>query len=379
MKYSIKLIIFIILQLFAVQLFAEVAYEVQVVQTKNGSFWDMDVEIRSTGDPFVLSTSSFFLNFPTSPARFSTPARVDANDGPWDVNSDFDYTQMGFNSNSDYLGLTVEFQGGTDNTGQVVPSSWTRIGTLRLTITDESQSSGLTWRLIGTVTQVARLTSPGVSGGGSTSITALGTFNPPSNSLLPVELTSFTAKSVSDKAVSLSWQTKTEVDNYGFEVERKVGNGVSGEGVWEKIGFMPGYGNSNSPKDYSFVDKNPAGGSKFIYRLKQLDNTGTFEYSDQVEIELLPDNFTLYQNYPNPFNPETNIKFAVPKAGNMTLSVYNILGEKVRDLVTGFMDVGIHEISFDGKDLTNGTYIYRLQAESADGGFIQVKKMLLMK
>ncbi|MGE5810468.1 MAG: T9SS type A sorting domain-containing protein, partial [Ignavibacteria bacterium] len=85
--------------------------------------------------------------------------------------------------------------------------------------------------------------------------------------------------------------------------------------------------------------------------------------------------FQLEQNYPNPFNPSTTIRFAVPQAGKVTLNVYNVLGEKIRDLISGFYETGIHSVNFDGKDLNSGVYIYKLQSEN----FVKVKKMLLMK
>ena len=197
---------------------------------------------------------------------------------------------------------------------------------------------------------------------------------------LPVELSSFTASS-NQSAVNLKWQTKTEVNNYGFEIERSLRHLSEAEGFnnWEKIGFVPGNGNSNSPKDYSLTDNYLYGGSKFIYRLKQIDNDGKYEYSDEVEVELVPNKFSLYQNYPNPFNPVTNIKFALPTAGNLTISIYSILGEKIKDLVTGFFKPGVYTATFDGSDFTSGTYIYKMQAASAAGGFVQVKKMLFLK
>lgn len=374
MNHLIKFLILLSIQVFTIQLFAEVSYNVRVVQTVNGSFLDMDIEIQSTGDPFVLSTSSFFLNYPTSPTRFSTPAKVEANDGPWDLNSDFDYANVLLSSDAGYLGLTLEFAGGIDNNGTVVPGSWTRIGTLRLTITDINQSSELTWRLIGSVTQVARLTSPGVNGGGSTSITSLGTFISPGDQPLPVELSSFTV-SLIQNAINLKWQTKTEVNNYGFEVERRFILLDPQIGIWEKIGFVSGSGNSNSIKDYAFVDKNPSGGNKFIYRLKQIDNDGHFEYSDEVEIELIPNESDLFQNYPNPFNPITNIKFALQNSAKVNLSVYNLLGEKVVTLIDEFRDAGFYETQFDAGSLSTGVYVYRLTA----GDFVQTKKMTLMK
>ena len=122
---------------------------------------------------------------------------------------------------------------------------------------------------------------------------------------LPVELTSFTANA-NKTQVDLKWQTSIEVNNYGFEIERKL------SGNWQKIGFVQGNGNSNSPKGYTHTDKNLGGGSKFQYRLKQIDNDGKFEYSNEVEIFLSPTEFAIYQNYPNPFNSSTTIKYQVP-------------------------------------------------------------------
>ncbi|MCA0387378.1 MAG: T9SS type A sorting domain-containing protein [Bacteroidetes bacterium] len=184
---------------------------------------------------------------------------------------------------------------------------------------------------------------------------------------LPVELTSFTA-SAKGSTVTLNWETKTEVDNNGFEVERNV------SGNWDKIGFVEGHGTANSPKYYSFVD-NGAIGNKIQYRLKQIDNDGTFEYSPEVEVELNPTTFALYQNYPNPFNPSTIIRFSMPVNGNVVLNVFNTLGEKVASLLNGQMEAGYHEVSFDAKNLPSGLYFYEIKA----GDFSSIKKMILIK
>ncbi len=82
--------------------------------------------------------------------------------------------------------------------------------------------------------------------------------------------------------------------------------------VWNKVGFIEGHGNSNSPKQYSFVDEKVIGGSNFAYRLKQIDIDGSYEYSDVVEVKVIPTKFVLQQNYPNPFNPTTKINYSVP-------------------------------------------------------------------
>jgi uncharacterized delta-60 repeat protein len=186
---------------------------------------------------------------------------------------------------------------------------------------------------------------------------------------LPVELTSFTA-STTGSTVKLNWQTATEVNNYGFEILRSAQNDK-----WEKIGFAQGHGNSNSPKEYSFTD-NPKGGNSFKYRLKQIDFDGKYEYSDVVEVNLgTPANFAVRQNYPNPFNPTTKIKYQLPQNSFVTIKVFDAIGREVKTLVNQHETTGFHEISFNGKELSSGMYIYRIQS----GKFIQTKKMLLMK
>ncbi len=102
-----------------------------------------------------------------------------------------------------------------------------------------------------------------------------------SNEPLPVELSSFTAKVLQSGGIKLDWRTETEVANYGFDIERKSKNNQTEE--WTKIGFVNGSGNSNSPKDYTFEDKNINYGTYF-YRLKQMDNDGQFKHSDIVEV-----------------------------------------------------------------------------------------------
>lgn len=198
-------------------------------------------------------------------------------------------------------------------------------------------------------------------------------------SALPVELTNFTV-SLKDAVVKLDWETETEVNNFGFEVERRAspipskGGGQSNY-QWEKIGFVNGNGNSNSPKKYSFVDKNAVSG-KYYYRLKQIDNDGKFEYSNEIEIDLgTPMEYTLNQNYPNPFNPTTNIGFQISDRGFVSLKIYDVLGNEVATLVNEEKTAGIYNIEFNAAELTSGIYFYQL----ISGDFNQTKKMLLVK
>jgi peptidoglycan/xylan/chitin deacetylase (PgdA/CDA1 family) len=186
---------------------------------------------------------------------------------------------------------------------------------------------------------------------------------------LPVELTSFAAV-VSKMNVILTWKTATEVNNYGFNVERRVDNNN-----WEEIGFVNGNGNSNSPKDYSFLDKNLIGGSKIQYRLKQIDNDGQFEHSNVVEVNVVPDEYVLYQNYPNPFNPSTTIRYQIPTESKVVIKIYNILGSEVMELLNERKEAGVYEVEFKAENLPSGTYIYRIIADN----FVETKKMILLK
>lgn len=193
------------------------------------------------------------------------------------------------------------------------------------------------------------------------------------SSLLPVELASFSAV-VNSQKVQLSWSTATEVNNYGFDVERKA---VSDEaGGWEKIGFVAGAGNSNSSLSYSFFDKAPVSG-KSLYRLRQVDIDGSASYSDEIEVNLtLPVEFNLSQNYPNPFNPATVIKFSIPEKSSVKLNIFNALGQQVASLLNKEMEAGNHSVKFDASRLTSGVYFYRLETNT---GNLAVKKMLLIK
>ena len=191
---------------------------------------------------------------------------------------------------------------------------------------------------------------------------------------LPVELSSFSAI-ILKNGIKLEWRTETEVSNYGFEIERSQTSNVKSQDEWIKIGFEEGYGNSNSPKDYSFFDENILAG-KYSYRLKQIDTDGKFEYSKIIEVDLgSPMNYELSQNYPNPFNPSTTIRFSLSESSFINLTIFNSLGEKIKELVNELKETGGYTVEFNAKNYPRGTYIYRLQAND----FTQIKKMVLIK
>ena len=187
---------------------------------------------------------------------------------------------------------------------------------------------------------------------------------------LPVELTSFTVNVTNEGDVSLNWSTATEINNQMFEIERR-----NTEGQFTTIGYVEGYGTTTEPQQYFYLDNTVETGF-YVYRLKQIDFGGQFEYSDEIEVEVNgPLTFALEQNYPNPFNPSTSIKYSVPESGFVNLSVYNLVGEKVSVLVNQTVDAGFYEVAFNAANLPSGTYFYRLQT----GNTVQTKKMILLK
>ncbi len=191
--------------------------------------------------------------------------------------------------------------------------------------------------------------------------------------IIPVELTSFTA-SVNNNDVTLNWATASELNNNGFQVERKS------NGEFEPIGFVPGFGTTSETKTYSFSDANLNPGV-YSYRLKQIDYDGSFEYSDPVEVTIIvPDVYSLHQNYPNPFNPTTKITFTLAANANVTLKVFDILGQEVMTLINNDLTAGVHNYDFDAASFNSGVYFYRIEANGVDGSnFTNVKKMILLK
>lgn len=186
---------------------------------------------------------------------------------------------------------------------------------------------------------------------------------------IPAELVSFSAIS-NGSDISLNWATATEVNNFGFEIQR------SGDKTnFLTLGFVKGKGTTNEYQNYSWKDKNPNPGIN-NYRLKQIDINGSFKYSDVIEFDSKPiDSYKLGQNYPNPFNPSTVIRFTLPTAGKVTLTIYNSLGEVVKTLINTSIETGYHEVHFNAENLPSGLYFYKLKA----GTFTQTKKMLLIK
>jgi len=189
--------------------------------------------------------------------------------------------------------------------------------------------------------------------------------------IIPVELTSFTAIAKDDNVI-LNWITSTETNNMGFDIERRS---TKSNSCWQKLGYINGNGTTTEKSPYSFVDKNPAEGKSF-YRLKQIDFDGTSKIYNSAEVDFeTVKEYSLSQNYPNPFNPSTEINYSLAKSGNVTLTIYNLLGSEIATLVNGFMEAGKHSVKFTANDITSGIYFYTIKSEN----FTSTRKMILMK
>lgn len=203
---------------------------------------------------------------------------------------------------------------------------------------------------------------------------------------LPVELYYFQGY-FTDGKVILFWGTATEVNNYGFNVERKLPNAS-----WTNIGFVFGSGNSNSPKSYYYEDSTNLQQAIYHYRLKQIDNDGAFKYSDSIEISTITKvesetntaaGFSLEQNFPNPFNPTTVISYRLSVNSKVSLIIYDLIGNKVAILVDEEQSAGDHSVKFDATNhiqltthpLPSGVYFYQLRAEN----FVETKKLVIAK
>jgi hypothetical protein len=212
--------------------------------------------------------------------------------------------------------------------------------------------------------------------------------------ILPVQLSSFVATQQAGNTVRLDWTTATETNNYGFEVQKSLGDALHFETIAGS--FIPGHGTTTEPRSYSFIDRSVSQG-QWYYRLKQIDLDGTIHYTEPIVVTVLtavddqslPVEFDLKQNYPNPFNPSTKIKFSIPSVGAepartasagghvqpVQLKVYDVLGREVATLVNEALPAGSYERTFDASQLTSGVYIYKLTA--GDQSF--TRKMTLTK
>jgi len=187
-------------------------------------------------------------------------------------------------------------------------------------------------------------------------------------SVVPVELSSFTA-SIGGNNIILHWSTASETNNFGFEIERS-----QDKVNFTRIGFVTGHGMSAVPNSYSFMDCELANGV-YYYRLKQIDVDGSSDYSNIIKAVMTPASFYLSQNFPNPFNSTTEFEYNIAKPGLVNISIFNLRGQQVADLVNTHREVGEYRVSWNAGNLPSGVYFYRIMAKN----FMATKRMILMR
>lgn len=175
--------------------------------------------------------------------------------------------------------------------------------------------------------------------------------------------------------VDLKWKKNPVATKYRLQVDN-----------YNAFKTDPGYGIliDTVISDTSFALTNLASKKNYFWRVKAINSLGESDWCKSFGFQTMSAtgkensyvyNYELYQNYPNPFNPTTNIQFSLAKSGNVTISLFNVLGEKIKTIYDKYTDVGIYKIVFDGSELPSGIYFYKIEA----GNFVKVKKMILLK
>jgi len=189
--------------------------------------------------------------------------------------------------------------------------------------------------------------------------------------VVPVELTSFEA-TTSGRDVTLAWETASETNNAGFEVEMRA---IPSE-TWSAVGFVEGHGTTTEAQTYTYAVRDLTPG-RYAFRLRQVDYDGAFEYSQMVEATIgVPGSHFLTQAYPNPFNPQATFTLALAQAQRVTIALYDVLGREVMRLHDGPLAADqTHAFTIDGATLPSGLYVYRVAGETfTDGGSVTLVK-----
>ena len=213
----------------------------------------------------------------------------------------------------------------------------------------------------------------------------LKTFTVSAEGTLPVELTSFELLETRNNGITLKWITESEINNLGFNLDRKTP--ITD---WSQIASyvthpaLQGQGSVSHQTIYTFTDNTVQENESYDYRLSDVDYDGNVEYHSLqlmgVSSSNTPEQFALYPNYPNPFNPVTTIRYDLSKESFVDITIYDMLGNMVHNLVNANKSPGYKSIQWNatnnqGEPVSAGVYLYKIQA----GDFVDTKKMILLK
>jgi len=180
---------------------------------------------------------------------------------------------------------------------------------------------------------------------------------------LPVEMADFSA-TLDESAAVLTWRTLSEENNSGFEVQHRTPETSS----FETVGFREGQGTTTEETAYRFRVADLATG-RHEFRLKQVDMDGSSTLTDVVTVDLgLDGAFTWSKMAPNPISSTGTLSIQVRETQDVTVRLFDVLGRRVQTFHNGPLSSGSrHQITVDGDDLSNGTYVLRIQGESFSG------------
>ena len=367
-------------------------------QRVGGSDFLFDIYLlRTGGTDIYLGNSDFAFTFNSE--NFSSPSFAIVSIGTTRLENEYALSASIKSGNRAVLNVgapSIGNQTQFNNKVEVISNTGngTLIATVMITnISNFSGTAGLQWRTLGDNKTIVN-NFQNVDPWSQTDISANGIYSSPSDALLPVELSSFTAHSVNE-GIRIDWVTEGEVDNLGFILERRI----KGQENWQKVAnyetnsALRGQGTKTSRSEYSYTDMSVQNGTTYQYRLGDVDLNGMTEYfSTVVEATTgnvsgvllqesdIPERFALMPAYPNPFNPTTTISYALPQASRVELCVFNMRGEMVRSLINEDQQAGVYNLIWDGTSdqgqrLSSGVYLVRMQA----GAFSDTKKLALTK
>jgi hypothetical protein len=204
------------------------------------------------------------------------------------------------------------------------------------------------------------------------------------NPALAVVFGTFTAvMNINGKGVKIDWTTLSEINSYGFHVQRKM----EGESEFMTITTnpIPGAGSTLETQFYSFDDTTVSVNGNYTYRILQLDSNGLEQYSNPVSINYnftgvseygnLLKEYRLFQSYPNPFNPSTTISFQIPREEFVSIKVFDVLGKEIGTLLHENMKPGKYNVNWNAENYPSGIYYCRMQTVD----FNQSSKLILVK
>lgn len=346
------------------------SYEATIQQSIIGTTLNVDLYLETTTDPSAnLGDVTLTISYNSSALTFV--GKDASNDGRWDDGSSTSYQDIFDSSNIPRAGLNV--QKTATGSGLDIPETPTLFGRLTFTIIDGSANSDIQWSSA----------FSDIRDWDGASIKGAVTFTNPGDYSLPVELSVFSAEPV-DEGVKVSWVTQSETDNVGFILER---SSVAQEqwvlvASYQSETALRGHGNSSQLHAYEYVDREAVYGQTVQYRLSDVNRMGQVHVYDILEIELpeRPMETVLEPAFPNPFNPVTKFNYHLAKSVDVSLTVVNVLGQRVRTLIEEPRPMGSYNHYWDGRDdhdnqVPSGIYLLVMKA----GEVKKVQKIMLAR